>query len=250
MRFRKTTLIQAITFDFWNTLFEARSGAELRVRRIQRVLSRAGYRDVSDSNVQQAIGHAWQEWNRVWEQECLTFGAEHWVSLILAHLNIRLPPSDRADLVQGMATSGIDVAPPLVDGVALILPQLNGRYRLGVICDTGLSPGWMLRQHLENHDILQYFSHLTFSDEIGVSKPHPDAFLTTLTHLDVSPDRSVHIGDFPRTDIAGALNVGMRAIRFSGVHDWHHDTIRANAEIASYADLEPLLHSWNQNSAT
>jgi FMN phosphatase YigB (HAD superfamily) len=31
--------------------------------------------------------------------------------------------------------------------------------------------------------------------------------------LDVSPSEAVHIGDIERTDVAGALAVGMRAIR-------------------------------------
>jgi putative hydrolase of the HAD superfamily len=130
--------------------------------------------------------------------------------------------------------------------VSTLLPRLAQRYRLAVICDTGLSPGWLLRERIEAYGLLDCFDHLTFSDELGVSKPHPDAFLTTLARLDVAPEGAVHIGDYPRTDIAGAQGVGMRAIRFTGSYDRPDETIQADAAITSYSELEPLLECWER----
>jgi len=54
----------------------------------------------------------------------------------------------------------------------------------------------------------------------------------------------VHVGDYPRTDIAGAQAVGMRAIRFAGVYDWGDDAVQADAVIGSYDELGPLLERW------
>jgi putative hydrolase of the HAD superfamily len=239
-------LIEAITFDFWNTLFVAQyqTSSRLRCQQIKHALERAGYTVISEARIEQAISHTWQEWNRIWEQDQRTFGAEHWVRVLLADLGVKLPQPERERLIETMATLGIEVNPPLVDGVTIVLPRLAQRYRLGVICDTGLSPGWMLREWMERDGILGYFAHLTFSDELGVSKPHPDAFLTTLAALGVAPEVAVHIGDYPRTDIAGAQGVGMRAIRFAGVYDWDDGAVLADAEIASYDELEPLLNEW------
>lgn len=239
-------MIQAITFDFWNTLFVARfrASGEWRRQRIKGLLEQAGYAGISESQIEEAISHTWHEWDRVWEQEQRTFGAEHWVSLVLDELDLRLAQPDREALIQAMELSGMEAEPPLVDGLSTLLPRLAGRYRLGVICDTGLSPGAMLRQWMAFHGILGYFTHLTFSDELGFSKPHPDAFLTTLAGLGVPPAAAVHIGDYPRTDIAGARTVGMRAIRFAGVYDWGDDTVQADAVIGSYQELEPLLERW------
>jgi putative hydrolase of the HAD superfamily len=103
----------------------------------------------------------------------------------------------------------------------------------------------MLRDWMASQRILSYFTHLTFSDELGVSKPHPDAFLTTLSRLEVLPEEAVHIGDLPRTDIAGAKGVGMRAIRFTGVSDWGDGEVPADAKIASYGELVELLAEWS-----
>ncbi len=58
-------------------------------------------------------------------------------------------------------------------------------------------------------------------------------------------------GKAPRTDIAGAQGVGMRAIRFTGVVDWTDDgQASADAEIASYSELEPLLGEWARKNGT
>jgi FMN phosphatase YigB (HAD superfamily) len=237
-------LIRAITFDFWNTLFGAVSARDLRRQRIKEAVEGAGYADVSEAQIEPAVGHAWREWDRVWKEEQRTFGAPHWTALVLAELGVTLAGPEREALVQAMSTSGMEVNPPLVDGVDAVLPRLAGRYQLGLICDTGLSPGWMLRQWMDRHGVLRHFSYLTFSDELGVSKPHPQAFLSTLAHLGIPPRAAVHIGDYPRTDVAGAQAVGMRAIRFTGAYDWPDNTVWADAEIASYDELEPLLEEW------
>jgi putative hydrolase of the HAD superfamily len=59
------------------------------------------------------------------------------------------------------------------------------------------------------------FDVLVLSDELGRSfrKPHPGPFREALRQLDAEPDRSFFIGDHPGRDIAGAQQVGMRAIR-------------------------------------
>lgn len=237
-------MIQALTFDFWNTLFVVIGANVERVRCIKQQLERAGYTQLSAVRIERAVSLVWREWDRVWEQEQRTFGASRWVSLLLADLGVSLAEPERERLVHAMTMSGVESNPPLVDGVAALLPRLAERYRLGLICDTGLAPGRVLRTHMESHGILNYFTHLTFSDELGVSKPHPRAFLSTLARLGVSPAAAVHVGDYPRTDIAGAQGVGMRAIRFTGVRDWPDGTIRADAEIQDYSQLEPLLERW------
>jgi putative hydrolase of the HAD superfamily len=241
-------MIQAITFDFWDTLFVAIRADASRCRVIQGALERAGYKGVGEARIRHAIGRTWRVWDRVWEQEQRTFGAPCWVSLVLADLGVSLPQQEQDALVQAIATSGMEARPPLVEGVSALLPRLARDYRLGLISDTGLSPGWMLREQMASHGVLRYFSHLTFSDELEVSKPHPDAFLTTLAGLGVSPEAAVHIGDHPRTDIAGARAVGMRAVRFIGVRNRPNGAVRADAEIKSYNELEALLARWGDRA--
>ena len=53
---------------------------------------------------------------------------------------------------------------------------------------------------------------VTFSDEVGVRKPHPEIFARTLAALGVSASEAAHVGDDLTTDVAGARGIGMRAI--------------------------------------
>ncbi len=239
-------MVQAVTFDFWNTVCVAVSMNEVRAACIQETVRQKGHTDISAARIERAIERAWGEWYRVWEEEQRTFGADRWVSLVLRELGVTLDLAAHTALVRAMRLSGMAARPPLVEGVERLLPRLASRYKLGLICDTGLSPGQMLRQWMAAQGILGYFDHLTFSDELGVSKPHPRAFLDTLEHLGVPPQAAVHVGDYPRTDIAGAKAVGMRAVRFTGVRDWPTDGVQADADIASLDELEALLAAWAQ----
>jgi putative hydrolase of the HAD superfamily len=45
------------------------------------------------------------------------------------------------------------------------------RFPLGVISDTGITPGRVLRQILERNGLMDFFSVTVFSDETGVAKP-------------------------------------------------------------------------------
>jgi putative hydrolase of the HAD superfamily len=70
---------------------------------------------------------------------------------------------------------------------------------------------------LADHDLLDLFDSLVFSDEAGRSKPHIEVFDITARSLDATPDEIVHIGDLEYTDIVGAKQAGFHAIRFTGV---------------------------------
>jgi HAD superfamily hydrolase (TIGR01509 family) len=58
--------------------------------------------------------------------------------------------------------------------------------------------------------------HIVISDEIGgraTRKPSPAPFLRALSLCGTSASETVHIGDRPAKDVAGAAAVGMRCIR-------------------------------------
>ena len=96
---------------------------------------------------------------------------------------------------------------------AKVLEALSTRsLALALICNTGRTPGSMLRIVLERLGLSRYLTILTFSDEVGLRKPHADIFLRTLAALGVAPAEAAHVGDDVTTDVAGARGVGMRAI--------------------------------------
>jgi len=56
------------------------------------------------------------------------------------------------------------------------------------------------------------FDSVTFSQEIGVSKPDPRIFRLALGRAGCAPEDAVHVGDSWEADYLGATGVGMRAV--------------------------------------
>jgi len=116
------------------------------------------------------------------------------------------------DIVRNLENTMLSNPPSLKPNVKKTLESLAPKYKIGLISDTGITPGRILKQGLEHHEILQFFDTLIFSDEIGVYKPHTLPFQTALKNLAVPAELSIHIGDLIDTDIVGAKNCNMRAI--------------------------------------
>jgi putative hydrolase of the HAD superfamily len=177
--------------------------------------------------------------------------ADEWLAVMLRELRLTLELELLAEIRLNMEHSILTDLPTLVPEAEAVLADLSTRYRLAIISDTGITPGRVLRQLLEQDNLTGYFTHFTFSDEVGRSKPHPSAFLTTLAALNATPAEAVHIGDLLRTDIAGAQAVGMRAVQYIGInHDQANGLadgrkITPDAVIRSHEELGPLLRRWN-----
>ncbi len=238
-------MIKAITFDFWNTLYKAASYAHPLRRRFLFDLFAKHQIEVSPEQVDAAEGVARRFWNKAWREEYRTPSAAEWVRVMLAELLIDLPLADFDALATCYDRSLLDAdpGPTLIDGARETIERLAGRYRLGVISDSGLSTGRTLREFLIRDQLIDYFVQLTFSDEAGVSKPHPRIFHLTLDCLGVQPHEAVHIGDLTRSDIAGAKGVGMYAVRLTANYDDADRTVTPDTVVQSYAALEQWLAS-------
>lgn len=212
-------MIEAITFDLWETLIRETSESaqkvqEARIRNLYVLLQNQGYEgsleqvEAAHRKVGDRLGEIWARHEDV--------GAEGQVRLFLEALNDGWQPApDRmalANLEWAYVSPVLQALPSLNQGAGELLIGLKERYRLGLICNTGRIPGTMLKIVLQRLGILEYFDVLTFSDAVGVRKPDPRIYQVTLEQLGVSPDRALHVGDNPTTDIVGAQGVGMWAV--------------------------------------
>jgi len=234
-------LLHAVTFDFWGTLYQHAHAREERAHLLAEALA-AHNQPRSRTALEAAENHTWSVWERVWREERRSITFERWMEELLAHLDADLPEDAVAGLrkpMEEMYLNGDRPRPVL--GVAEVLPRLACRYRLGVISDTGLTPGRVLREVLRRDGLLGYFDVLTFSDETGAAKPDPKQFLHTLSVLEAQPEEAAHIGDLPETDLAGAQEVGMRAILFLGVSNRQDGIPLADGVFEDYSELEKLL---------
>jgi FMN hydrolase / 5-amino-6-(5-phospho-D-ribitylamino)uracil phosphatase len=236
-------MLKAITFDFWNTLYKAAPyAAGLRRKFMFEVFAR-NHIDVSVEQVNAAEDVSRREWNRAWREEYRTPPAADWVRWMLDELLLQLPPADFNALSDYFDRSLLDAdpGPTLIDGAADTVRRLAQRYKLGVISDSGLSVGNTLREFLKRDGILECFTCTTFSDEVGVSKPHARVFQLTLDRLGVPPHEAVHVGDLTHSDIAGAKAIGMYAVRLTANYDDANRSVEPDAVVKSYAEFEAWL---------
>jgi len=240
-------MIKAITFDFWYTLCKNRPiNLDERIRFIKAALEAQSRATLETDQIRMAMDVARQTWDHAWLNEYRTIGAQEWLLIVLDELRLSLTSEDRQTIERQIEDTILGNPPILTAEIREVLHTLSGPYRLAIISDTGLTPGRVLHQILDQHQIARYFSHFTFSDQLGTSKPHLDNFLSTLKALEVEPCEAVHVGDLLRTDIAGAQQAGMRAVQYIGLnHDNTDPTIKPDAIIESHTQLEALLARWN-----
>lgn len=211
-------MIEAITFDLWGTLIRetaesARKVREARTRNLYMLLQDQGYPGTLEE-VEAASEQVGERLQAIWARH-EDVGAEGQVQLFLEALDDAWEaPQDRmvlANLEWAYVSPVLRALPVLNQGVGELLNELRGRYRLGLICNTGRTPGAILTIVLQRLGVLDHFDVLTFSDVVGVRKPDPQIFHLTLEQLQVSPDRTLHVGDDPSTDVLGARRAGMWA---------------------------------------
>ncbi len=213
--------VEVVTFDFWNTLVvEDPTIFAIRKAAWETILADAG-RVVTGAAIDEAMHRSWEAYVAAWKAN-VGFSAFEAVEVALGHLGhgdvarpvvdalldiYRNPPSDRF--------------PTLTANITACLAQLHAAgIRVGIICDVGLTPSPVLRRYLEQQDVLDYFHHWSFSDEVGVFKPDPRIFAHALEGLGApKPEHAAHVGDLRRTDVAGARAYGMVSVRYTGVAD-------------------------------
>ena len=101
-----------------------------------------------------------------------------------------------------------------------------------------MTPGYVLRQILEELELLQHLDAMTFSDEARLAKPAEAVYRCTLEVLGVEAHEAVFIGDSPGPDIAAPQKLGMKAMLVGGQQ---LDGVTPDARLDSLEELFPAL---------
>lgn len=205
-------MIKAVTFDLWNTLIEDRDYTDFRVKALANTLNRIGLK-ISLASIREAFTSAQTYVYNVWRKENYKFvTAEERVDFILEKLSVQLPRGLRAEVLTQFKKAALLDPPHLTPDALETLRFAASKYRVGLISDSGITPGTFLRKILSGHQVLKYFDYSVFSDENGFNKPHKTMFEKTLSGLGVKAHEAVHVGDLLQTDVTGAKASGMKAI--------------------------------------
>jgi putative hydrolase of the HAD superfamily len=216
---QRTITIKAVTFDLWNTLlFETDNAGNLRAairgKNVTGTLNKLGLL-VSLDDVSAALNEVVNTLVQLWDQNKDVTHVDQ-LSLLVRHA------SDgkvilREDWIRELSSayiSSVYEIPPYIDPEAhAILQQLRTQNKkIGLICNTGVTPGFALKRILAQQDIAKYFDVMTFSDEVGIRKPEPRISRHTAHELRTKPHETVHVGDNLKADVYGARTAGFKAI--------------------------------------
>ncbi len=246
-------MIELVTLDFWNTIFDSSNGIErnkYRQRALIVELDKHG-RMIRQEEFEDAMKKSWEFFNGIWFNEKRTPEPKETVDFFWNYLKMKKNDESVDKIVEEFAQSTIKHPPKLNEGALDAIIKLKEKYKLALVSDTGFTSGVLLRDILKSNEILHYFDSLSFSDETGVSKPHPEAFQKVLDDTGCKAENSVHIGDIERTDIEGAKALGMHAIRYSGdktaaLAKQNPKKTIADAEIDNWADIPDFIDKLNK----
>jgi putative hydrolase of the HAD superfamily len=210
-----------VTFDLWGTLFIDRPELDdtrnrMRCERMCQVLSESGIR-VSEEDMKSGYEQTATQLQAIWRtnRELLTLEQ---IRLIMNAAGLRdvVLDSGTATRLERAYVDPIFEAPPELNGdTVTTLQEMRSRVRgIGLISNTGRSPGTALHELLRKYGVLGFFDSTVFSDQVSSRKPDRQIFERAVAALGAEPAKVVHIGDDPEADTWGAKKAGMKALLF------------------------------------
>ena len=242
-----TRLIKAVSLDFWDTLYTGAATPErvsLRRRAVGDLLAAYG-KQLPPGEVERLYHEAGREADRWWREEHRGYTTTERLHLVLhrAEVTAREGCEHVAACARAVDDALETYPPPLLPGAGELVRSLAERLPLVIVSDTGFASGAAQDRLLARDGILDLFVARIYSADIGWAKPRPepfDAAALALADRGIARHEIVHIGDIERTDVAGALAAGMRAIRLdvvrqSGPSAAEHVAVRM-AEVREYVE--------------
>jgi putative hydrolase of the HAD superfamily len=233
--------LDGVTFDCWGTLIfdrpspvDGASAMGLRTEAVARIC---------EVDLQRAGELLTEAWTRHFERWNATesYGSPGMARYCLDAVGLD-GEARHAELTEAFEeaseSNGVDVVPGAGDALADV--RRRGM-RTALVCDTGFSPGRVVRRILSDKGMAELLDFFAFSDEVGVPKPHERMFRRALDGIGIDPAGAVHVGDLRRTDVAGARAIGMGSVRFSGVYDDTSEHADADVVISAMSELGSLL---------
>jgi HAD superfamily hydrolase (TIGR01549 family) len=215
--------LRAVTFDFWSTLVDGNVTPErtaARLARLHAAIVGAGHACTADE-LRVGFQRTFERVTSEARESLRDIGPPGRWALLAAELGIPdglIPYAVVEHAYEDITLEPLPDPMPYVH-TAVEAMQAAG-YHLGVICNTGMAGGRVLREVLRRHNLLDYFEVTVFSNEFGVAKPHPTIFEHTLAALGgIPPSQALHVGDLEELDVEGARRAGVFSARYVPVSD-------------------------------
>lgn len=252
-------MLRAVAFDLWETLITdtpdlSREQERLRLTRMEEILAAHGHSALAD-RIERAYRALWRRCHDLYWSADLDVPCRRQIEHFLEELELDPQSLDEPvleALEDAYAGAALEVLPKKVDGAQELLAELRSRgLRIGLISNTGRTPGSVLRAILEALQLAPHIDVMVFSNEHGQCKPQPSIFEELRRGLGVEYAETMFVGDNLYVDVHGAQRLGMRAVHFDPPTRGtaiappveHGLEIVADARITRLADLLPLVSS-------
>ncbi len=236
--------IKAVVFDYGNTLipfgraqvdeFDRRLGEAIEAR--YGTLDRDGYnahRDADRMRPYEGDPPAFRESDPV----------EMTAALIRALYGVEPDPRDLETLLEVRREAFVGVV-EAESSVAPLLTALRAQFAIGLL--SNYPDGVAIRRSMDKVRLAPHFNSVVVSGDLGLVKPHPNTFATSLRELGVGPEETLFVGDNWLADVQGAKRAGMRVVHFTRWippehFERHPGDAQPDATISRLEDLLPLL---------
>jgi putative hydrolase of the HAD superfamily len=212
-------MIRAVAFDLWETLItdtpeQSRRQERLRLTRMEEILAARGLGATAE-RIEHAYRKLWQRCHELYWSADVDIPCRRQIEHFVEELRLDVDAPTLDALEDAYARAAVEILPDVVDGAYDVIAELKRRgYRLGLISNTGRTPGSALREILREVRLAQHIDAMVFSDEHGACKPQASIFAALREGLGVEYGETLFVGDNLYVDVHGAQRAGMRAVHF------------------------------------
>lgn len=215
-------MLKSVSFDLWETLLTdtpelSRRQERLRLERMESVLAERGFA-AEAGRIEDAYRRLWHRCHELYWSRDEDIACRVQIEHFLEALDLdpaTFGEASLAALEDVYAGAAIEVLPSVVAGAHDVLAALRERgYRIGLISNTGRTPGYALREILDRLGLASSIDVMVFSNEHGACKPQPSIFASLREALGVEYDEMMFVGDNLYVDVHGAQRLGITGVHF------------------------------------
>jgi putative hydrolase of the HAD superfamily len=203
--------VEAVTFDFFNTLVRHARGAGGRGQSVMDYLHAQGL--ASDPWQHNILYDVFEPHAREYSPTFSPAQKQRYrlrlAERLFERLNVRCAPAaianHAATIWQLVGPRSLLVFP---DAPAALRRLQRAQFRLALVSN------WQcgLRHFCDELGLAAFFQEILASAEIGSEKPDPQIFQEACRRLRLAPERVLHVGDTLVDDVQGARQAGIRAV--------------------------------------
>lgn len=229
--------IKGISWDVWGTLLCRTAEDDAIAASRARLIAHASGLDADTALGFLDSGHPDEDASA--GDRCIALSVAERLALALSRFEVATIDFEAlADLISdlpiGKEVAAIDFSREVIAGLPC--------FHHVIISNTEWTTGSTLRGLLEGIYPAGVFQKMVFSDEVRLAKPNPRVFDAAWNDLGIDPSETVHIGDRPNRDLAGARSAGATAVISRVIRRAREkgDT-KADAILYDYRGLPALL---------